>query len=480
MAFDVNRMEKTRHLLKTTAVLSIGRLVSHAATFLTIPIYTFYLSAAEYGGIDLLLVYTSLLLPLATMRLEASVFRFIAGARAGEDMDAAAILRYVLSRIGIGILLLGIVAITVQSVFSVPYVIYAWLLLAVQAYNAVTMEYIRAAGHSGAYTIANSLAGVWLLATTMVSVMGLNMGVSGALVAIISAQIASGLFCSWRIWRTQGATRSTGLSRTARRQLLSFSAPLVASALSWWAINASDKTIIAFTLGAAANGIYAVAGKFAAVLMVLFPIFGMALTESAVLHINAKDKDTFFSGVFRGALRVSFSLALLLIAGLGVALPLLIDPAFMEARHFLPILIGATFFNNITGLYSAIYIAKKMTRQIMNMSLIIAAMNIVLNLLFIGSIGLYAAAGSTLVAYAVMAVWRHLEIRRIIAVQYHTGTLISMAAAALVVCWLYYYNATWSNWLAVGVAGVTALILNWAVISRSYQALRRRGGAHNE
>lgn len=472
-------MEKTSHLLKTTAILSIGRLVSHAATFLTIPIYTFYLSAAEYGGIDLLLVYTSLLLPLATMRLEASVFRFIAGARAGEEMDAAAVLRYVLSRIGIGILFLGVVATIAQLVFSVPYAVYAWALLAVQAYNAVMMEYVRAAGRSGAYTVANSLAGVWLLAVTAVCVMGLQMGVNGALAAIMSAQLVASLFCSWQIWRTRGVVSNGGLSRTARRQLLSFSAPLVASALSWWAINASDKTIIAFMLGAAANGIYAVAGKFAAVLMVLFPIFGMALTESAVLHINAKDKDAFFSGVFRGALRVSFSLALLLIAGLGVALPLLIDPAFMEARHFLPILIGATFFNNITGLYSAIYIAKKMTRQIMNMSLIIAAMNIVLNLLFIGSVGLYAAAGSTLVAYAVMAVWRHLEIRRIIAVQYRMGALLGMAVAALIVCGLYYYNAVWSNWLAVGVAGLTALILNWAVMLRSYQALRRRGGAHN-
>ena len=100
--------------------------------------------------------------------------------------------------------------------------------------------------------------------------------------------------------------------QSLRSDMLRYAIPLLPNNIAWWVLNVSDRTIISMFIGAAANGMYAIANKFAFVPSILFGIFNMSWSESASLHITSRDRDVFF---FEGVRHV---LAAILICNSGV------------------------------------------------------------------------------------------------------------------------------------------------------------------
>lgn len=450
-------MSKLRSLAKTTAILSIGKILLHLATFSSLVLYTFFLSTEQYGAVELILVYATLIVPIATLRLEAAVFRYTTAERS-EPGDTTPYLRYALSRSTIALAILMLLALIIAWASQHTYILLLWTLVACQTYYTIISEYTRGLGRNRIYATSAIIQAITLLSLSVAFVALLGWAIYGALSAMILSVSAA---LTYIVLATPNVRQqSSEISTELKHRMLGFSMPLIPSAISWWAINAADRTIIAIALGVSATGIYAVASKFAAVLMVLFPIFGMALTEAAILHINSKDRDEFFSKAFNVALRVSASLGMILIATAGIGLPFIIGDEFTQARLYIPILVVATLLNNVVGLYSAIYIAKKMTRQIMTMSFVAAGISIVLTIIGIGFIGLYAAAISTALAYGIMALWRHYEIKRIINISYDRNLLAAVILGTLVVTGLYYTDTVTSNIASLFIASSYAFWLN--------------------
>ena len=77
-------MSKASSLAKNTAILALGKLSSQLIGFLLLPLYTYYLSPAEYGFTDLIVVYISLLVPALTLQMEMASFRYLVDARKDE------------------------------------------------------------------------------------------------------------------------------------------------------------------------------------------------------------------------------------------------------------------------------------------------------------------------------------------------------------------------------------------------------------
>ena len=67
---------KYKHLLKDTAIFAIGSLGSKAILFFMVPLYTNYLSTAEYGTADLVAVFSALIIPVVSLSIEKAVIRF--------------------------------------------------------------------------------------------------------------------------------------------------------------------------------------------------------------------------------------------------------------------------------------------------------------------------------------------------------------------------------------------------------------------
>ena len=74
-------MNREKKLFKNTFILSVGGITTKFITFFLLPLYTKVLSTEEYGIVDLFNTIISLLLPIVTLQVEQSVFRYLIDCR---------------------------------------------------------------------------------------------------------------------------------------------------------------------------------------------------------------------------------------------------------------------------------------------------------------------------------------------------------------------------------------------------------------
>ena len=78
-------MSREKELVKNTAIIAVGRICAQAASFLLLPVYTALLSTEEYGIVDLLNTYVSLIVPIVTLQMEQALFRYLVEHRKKEE-----------------------------------------------------------------------------------------------------------------------------------------------------------------------------------------------------------------------------------------------------------------------------------------------------------------------------------------------------------------------------------------------------------
>lgn len=453
-------MSKQKTLVKNTFIIAAGKLSTQFLTFLLLPLYTSHLLASEFGTVDLITTYVTLLVPLVTLSLEMAVFRYLIDIR----NDQAAIHRVissVLSLVGISLLIFISAFTVLQHYIEIPHAaIILCVIMAIICTN-IMMQVARGMGRNAVYSIGSVIAGVTTILANIVLIVQLNMGVSGVLMATILGNVACAVFLivKLRIHRYVGR----GDLRTMNR-LLRYSLPLIPNSVSWWVVNAADRSIIALFLGVTSNGIFAVAYKFPVIFSALLSFYGMSWTESASVHINSKDRDLFFSQAINASTRLFGALGLCIIAGVPIIFSLLVNTTYHDAYSYIPILMLGAVSNFFVQIYSGIYIAKKMTKRVLNSTLLAALVSIGLTLLLIPGLGLYAPATGMLAGYMSMAIFRFYDIKKFVDIQYDIKSLTTLALAFATVIILYYINNPFLNVMNLLVAVFFSIALNRSII----------------
>lgn len=451
-------MSKAANLVKNTIILAIGRVSSQLIGFLLLPLYTYYLNPSEYGFVDLAVVYISLLAPALTLQLEMASFRYLVDARSNEKERTRVISNIV--HLAIPLTLPWIVIFAVAGLlFHIPHIWFILLAGIAMLCANITLQMARGLGANKQFAAASIIGGILTLVGAAVFIVWLGMRADGMLLSLAVANGASAgyLLFKQKLYRYMQRGQ---YDKKLQREIMGYSIPLVPNGVAWWVINASDRTIITLMINTAANGIYAVSTKYSSILQSLFGIFNMSWTESASLHINSPDRDKFFSQVANVSLRLFGSLALGLIAAIPFIFRFMVDGKFHEAYLYIPILVISAFFNVIVGNYSAIYVAKKKTKQVMNTSIMSAIVNIVLTVALVPFFGLYAAAAATAIAFLVMAVYRHYDSKKYVKITYETWVFGVLVALFTVVCGLYYLDTIWASVTGLIIAIIAAYLLN--------------------
>ena len=70
-------MNQKKQLLRNTIIIAIGKLSTQVISFLLLPLYTGKLSPEQYGSYDFMVTLSVFLLPIVTLLMEESMFRFL-------------------------------------------------------------------------------------------------------------------------------------------------------------------------------------------------------------------------------------------------------------------------------------------------------------------------------------------------------------------------------------------------------------------
>lgn len=451
-------MSKRRQLMKNTIIIFLGKACTQLISFLLLPLYTSYLVTKEYGIVDLVTTYITLIVPIITLELEMSVFRYLVDARKSKT-ETKKILSNNFLILFISLILFSIIYVLVTFFWKFQF---RWLILfdiIICTFSGNFLQITRGLGKTIDYAISCIITGVCTVLFNILFIVIFKLGAFGM---ILSMALANGLgalylFIRLKLYKyIDFKLRDTALVKS----MFKYSIPLIPNGISWWIVNVSDRTIISAVIGAGANGIYAVSNKFPTILSSLLGIFNLSWSESAALHINSPDRDEFFSDISNTVTKLFTSLGVGMIACMPFVFPLLINSKYSDAYNYIPILVLGAMFNVIICLYSAIYIAKKMTKQVATTSIIGAIVNIVVNILLIKYIGLYAASLSTAISYFVMMVYRHFDLKKYIKIKYDQGLLLKTILIFTLAIITYYQRNLYLNILALIIVVVYTFLLN--------------------
>ena len=462
-------MNKKKELAKNTIIIFLGKVCTQLISFLLLPLYTSYLITEEYGFVDLVTTYVTLIVPIITMELEMSVFRYLVDCRKDKDEKKRVFSNnFIILLASLGIFIVLYLIVSCFWKFDYRYLILFDIVIC--TFSGNFLQIARGVGRTIDYAISCIITGVSTILLNILLIVVFKLGAFGM---ITSMAVANGLgavylFIRLKMWQYIDLKKK---DKKLIKEMYKYSIPLVPNGISWWIVNVSDRTIITAILGAAANGIYAVSNKFPTILSSLLGIFNLSWSESAALHINSPDRDEFFSDVCNTMTKLFTCLGVGMIAVMPFVFPLLVNHSYDEAFYYIPILVLGSVFNVVICLYSAVYIAKKMTKQVAMTSIIGAVINLVVNLVLIRYIGLFAAALSTAISYFVMMMYRHFDLKKYMTITYEKGLVIKTVLIFVFAIVLYYQRNIWLDLVSLVVVVIYAVLMNKAFLKASYQTV---------
>lgn len=451
-------MSKTALLAKNTLLIAISKVSTQLVLFFMLPLYTAVLSTGDYGTVDLIITYGGLFAPLIMLNVQQAIFRHLIDARSDKEAQHKVITNAVEITVLVS-LAVAAVYLVANLFINIPFAAAMAFYFASFIFGDLVLQVARGLGETKAFAIAGIAQGLLTAVLNLIFMLPLQMGASGMLLGMALGLLIPAIILAVVV----GTHRSIKLSardRATKKQLLAFSLPLMPNTISWWVFNASDRTVISVVLGVAANGIYAVSNKFSNIANSFSSIFYTSWSESAALAINDPDRDEFFSKVANMMMKAFSALGILIMCSTPIVFPFLVNEAYNEALLYLPVLVLGTIFNTVVSFYSAIYIAKKLTRQVMNTSIAAAIINLVVNLALIWFIGIWAAAISTAVAYGALAFYRHYDMKKYVKITYEKNLFVALILIFAVASGLYYANTLWTSLAGLILAGVAAYWLN--------------------
>ena len=394
----------TRRLLRHSSIYALGSILKNIVGFIMLPLYTRYLSPADYGVISLMLLMLSLFELLFSGRLGYALPKMYA-----ED-DSVAGRKLLISTALIFMAAVGVVSslivFSARSFLSglvlgttdyTTIVAYFSFMVLTQSLETHGLDYIRLQQRPWLFMGMSLLKLVLQLTLNVWFIVGLHQGVMGV---ALSSMIASATIALILVIYTV-AKNGLGYDQSMAARMLAFSWPMWLGGLASLYIGSSNRYYMRI-FGTLDNiGLYSLAERFSGIMSMLIwqPFQQYWMVESFKYYQQGK----------RHAFNVVFCIicAVLFLAGLGVALfappviRVMSSPAFYPASNAVPFLALAAIFNCLVQFVGFSFMVVEKTKLLSAYNYLTAILVSVFYVVLIPSLGHVGAAIASAAAWGV-------------------------------------------------------------------------------
>lgn len=421
---------------KSSFVILISSFITSAMSLLTTPIFTRLMSVEEYGLVTQYNSWLGIITVIATFSLSAGVFQ-VAMSEFSEDRDRFTFSALCLSNF-VTILLFAFVFIflfTFVDLFQLPVSLIVFMFIYLLFYPAMDMwlsrqryeySYVKVA----VISIGSSLVSQIIAIILVVCVKGLNLGV----VKVWASGVAM-ILTSIGLYISIAAKAKFRPSFKYVKFAFVFNAPLLIHYLAQYALRSTDKIMITRFLGEGATGIYGLGSTVANIALLAWTALSASITPYIYDHMKDKDYGKINSAVV--GVEIFFALCCVFVSVIGPEIIYVLgSQKYMEGIQLIPPIAASCLLTAIYGFYSliAFYYHKRISTAIM--TIIAAAINIVLNYFLIPKFGYVAAAYTTEIAYLIYTILHYFNYRLIVKKDriYKDGIIFLIAGAATGIC----------------------------------------------
>src|SRR3954471_21463254 len=413
-----------RRLASTGAAYTAASILSKVIAVALLPLYTRYLTPADYGAAEVLFAAVVLVSIVVRLGLIEAILRFYYQ----EDENPAEVVAssfaglFWLATLG-ALLLLPFAEPLSEAVLnrSAP----GLARIAIGGLWVLTMwEFMltlfRLEERARAFfvtTILNVLASIGL---TVVLVVGLDEGARGLLIGSYAAGAAFVLV----LIALQQRRLSLRFDRGLMRRLFDFGLPTMPAEVSLYLLNFVDRLIIVRSLGLAEAGLYSLAVKFAQAVNVLVRGFQLAWPP---LAYSIRDDDE-ARRVYATIVTLFVAACAWVVAGMWLfsrwIVRALAAPQFFDSYEAIGLIATAV---TLYALYLVLVVILGRTgRTEFNLPAAIAALvaNVILNLLLVPPLGIVGAGLALVVSYVVVLGLMYVFTQRLFPVPYEWGRLL--------------------------------------------------------
>ena len=370
---------------------TLGRVVG----FLLLPIFTRIFSVEEYGVIDIIAIFTNLVIVGSSLRLSASLSRYF------SDDEKVPKLEELFSTLLIFSTFVNILFFTVIFIFSdsisfllsekLEYSNYVKLAAGIAFFgsiNKLPFMVLRRQRKIILFTTINLCSSILFTILALVSVLWLNFG----LVGIFCAQIIS-----------NGLTLITALLVTRKLLVMTFnidylkialkySLPLIPGKFVMWANQQANRIILLYFLGLTGVGLFGVGYRISSVIFILITFFGRAWGPFSVEMLKYKERKFVFEQSLKYYLGLFFS-AGIIISALGPELINILTPnEYYSAYVVIPWIIGASIISGSTRIINIGTAISEKTIDNSFSEMIAFIVNLIISYILIKNFGINGAA----------------------------------------------------------------------------------------
>ena len=451
-------MNQKKQLMKNTIIIAIGKLSTQIISYLLLPLYTSQLDPSEYGNYDFICTLSVFLCPIITLLMEESMFRYLIDA--DSKVQRKKIITQTIIYTFFGTVLFTIIAALIMGFgtdYSPMYITAIITFVISNILIGLSNALSRGLGKIKLYSISNFILGISTIILNIVFILALNAGAEGLLWAntIANAFTAIVILAILKLPKYIGK-----IDKPLMKNMIKYSIPLVPNSISWSIINMSDRIILTQMVSSAANGIYAMANKFPNIINVLYGYFYTAWKESAAKIVKDENKNQYYNSIYHDAKRFLYAVTICLIAVMPFAFPIFINEAYDEAYIYIPIVMIATYYSNLSSFYGGIFSAYKDTKIMGTTTIVAAVINLVVDLIFVNTFKIYAACFSTLIANLIVYFYRKKKLKKYLKLKElkWQGPMLFLA----IICLAYYAKyipAIGNNIVLLWVINVISLII---------------------
>lgn len=443
-----------KKLGKNIVIITIGNFSTKLLTFFLVPFYTSILSAEEYGIYDLVISTVNLIFPIISLLISEAVVRFALD----KNIDKAKVFSVSLCVIAIeAIVFLCLSPLILLSNTLKEYYIFFVLYFITHLLFTFIFQFVRGIEKMKQYAIGGFLSTLLMVLLNILLLAVFKIGLTGYFVANIASSfiVCIYLFFACRLYKYVVPLEKR--DKMLLSSMLKYSVPMIPNGLSWWINTSSDKFFITYYFGAGASGLYSVAYKIPSLLTTFTQIVLNAWQISAVEDFGTEGTRRFFTKIYNYYFTLTLFFVSIIVALTKIISRILFQNEFYDAWVFVPLLMVAYFFHDLSAFVATIYTTSKRTKMLSYTTLVGAVINIILNFILIPKWGAIGAVITTLISYLVVWGIRVIHSRTILRIDYnYWRDSISMVLLAVEVLVLY---SCQENSLPISIAIATLIIL---------------------
>lgn len=396
--------DKYHRLGKNAILVFVGSFGGKLLFLLMLPFYTKWLSVSDYGIVDLIQVYASLLLNVVTCCITEAIFVFPKGESLNKQKQyfSSGII-FSLASLGILLVLFKIVSIFLYhtnepNVFR-DYIWSIYLLIVTSFFQSYFQQFTRSIDKLNIYVFTGIIytLSVIVLSFILIPIFQLY----GYIMSMIVANVFAILFtvCLGKLYQFLELTRAC---KNHIVMMLHYSIPLIPNSIMWWLVSSLNRPLIESYCGLTEVGLFSVANKFPIVLNMLYVVFATSWQISVLEEFKKKNYNVFFNRICKFVFVGLIYCACFLSIFSNWIIKLVVDSKYSEAWQYIPILALSVVFANMAAFIGTNFSATRETKYYFLSTMWGSVLGIIMNFILIPYYGLYGASISILFSNIIM------------------------------------------------------------------------------